>query len=308
MDRINKLPDDIICHILSFLPTKEAALTSVLSKRWRNLFVFTSNLCFEGYLQDRIRIAQNKDITSFLPKEKDITNFVDFVDRVLAASGNFSIKKFTLRCGGWVASAHINRLIYNVLKRGVMDLDLYVTLRPMDSLPLEVFTCKTIVNLKLGKGFIIHLVPESAFLPALRTLFLDNIGFSNRGGCGFEALLSACHVLEELTIQYCMQPGWCHRVSSMSLERLTINSKYDLGNITIDTPSLAYLHYSDSVIEYVMVNPQDDWSRLHVKSSPMNLIKGLRNVEMLNLSSIETSEVSVLSSFCLPPYYNHLSF
>lgn len=304
MDRINKLPDDIICHILSFLPTKEAALTSVLSKRWRNLFVFTSNLCFEGYLQDRITIAQNKDIT-ILPKEKDITNFVDFVDRVLAASGNFSIKKFTLRCGGWVASAHTNRLIYNVLKRGVMDLDLYRTGRLMDSLPLEVFTCKTIVNLKLGKGFIIPLVPESAFLPALRTLFLDSIEFC----CEFEALLSACHVLEELTIQYCMQPGWCHRVSSMSLQRLTINSKFDLGNITIDTPSLAYLHYSGSVIEYVMVNPQDDWSILHVESSPpTNLIKGLRNVEMLNLSSIETSEVSVLSSFYLPPYYNHSSF
>jgi hypothetical protein len=37
-DRLSSLPDDLICRILSFLPTREAALTSQLSRRWRRVW------------------------------------------------------------------------------------------------------------------------------------------------------------------------------------------------------------------------------------------------------------------------------
>ncbi|PHU29077.1 putative F-box/LRR-repeat protein [Capsicum chinense] len=35
---INEMKDDTLIHILSFLPIKEMARTSVLSRRWRNLW------------------------------------------------------------------------------------------------------------------------------------------------------------------------------------------------------------------------------------------------------------------------------
>ncbi|KAI3464412.1 hypothetical protein Pfo_021075 [Paulownia fortunei] len=43
-DIISKLPDDILISIISFMPIKDGIRTSVLSKRWRNLYNFVSNI------------------------------------------------------------------------------------------------------------------------------------------------------------------------------------------------------------------------------------------------------------------------
>ncbi|KAL0430741.1 UNVERIFIED_CONTAM: F-box/LRR-repeat protein, partial [Sesamum radiatum] len=66
VDRISSLPDSVICHILSFLPTKDAAATSMLSTKWKHIFPLTPNLKleFDGS-------GMRKDV------------FASFVDRVL---------------------------------------------------------------------------------------------------------------------------------------------------------------------------------------------------------------------------------
>lgn len=180
MDRISSLPDGVISHILSFLPLKKAALTSVLAKRWRILFAFSPNL----------------DLVD--DKDENRQSFVDFVDRVLAVSGNSPIKKFTLRCREGFEPAHINRWIRDVLNRGVLDLDLRLFVHGY-SLPFEVFTCKTVVNLTLSVVRI-DVLPEYVFLPALKTFFLYSDVLCGDQVPAFAELLLVFPVFENLVI------------------------------------------------------------------------------------------------------------
>ncbi|KAJ4759951.1 hypothetical protein LUZ62_070326 [Rhynchospora pubera] len=46
IDRLSSLPDDILIHILSFLRTREAVQTCILSKRWRNTWASVPVLNF----------------------------------------------------------------------------------------------------------------------------------------------------------------------------------------------------------------------------------------------------------------------
>ena len=46
-DVFSRLPDDILVHILLFLSTKEAIRTSVLSKRWKCLWMSVGMFVFK---------------------------------------------------------------------------------------------------------------------------------------------------------------------------------------------------------------------------------------------------------------------
>ncbi|AEE79850.1 putative F-box/LRR-repeat protein [Arabidopsis thaliana] len=331
MDRISNLPNEIICHIVSFLSAKEAAFASVLSKRWQNLFTIVQKLEFDDSVKNQ-------------------GSLMDFVNGVLALPVTTRISKFSLRFDsflkrkletGLVIGPHVvNRCLCNVLKRGVLDLKLEIYGEDGYLLPSEVFTCKTIVDLKLtscifAESYVIDVIPENAFLPGLESLFLKSIWFSDLRGCAFQTLLSACPVLKTLTI-YDVQWEkwkWSRTVSSATLERLIIQrteftyfNGSDFKSITFDTPSLTYLKYIDFVPEeYPVVNLDSIVeAKLHliltgnqdypvrylgreddpITSNPTNLIKGLRNVEILHLSTATAQMLCFFPRETLPEFVN----
>ncbi|EFH39321.1 hypothetical protein ARALYDRAFT_920597 [Arabidopsis lyrata subsp. lyrata] len=112
-DIISTLPEPLICQILSCLPTKEAALTSLLSKKWRYLFAFTPNLEFD-YSSVYLHIEEGK-----AKKDEIHRMFTDFVDRVLALQANSTPNKFSFKCGPDVDPVCVIRWILTVLERGI---------------------------------------------------------------------------------------------------------------------------------------------------------------------------------------------
>ncbi|KAL9286755.1 putative F-box domain, FBD domain, leucine-rich repeat domain superfamily [Arabidopsis thaliana] len=246
-DVISSLPDDISSHILSFLPTKEAASTSVLSKKWRYLFAFVPNL--------------DLDESVYLNPENETeisTSFMDFVDRVLALQGNSPLHKFSLKIGDGIDPVRIIPWINNVLERGVSDLDLHLNLESEFLLPSQVYLCKTLVWLKLRFGLYPTIDVEDVHLPKLKTLYIEATHFEEHG-VGLTKLLSGCPMLEDLVLDDISWFIWDFAsVSVPTLKRLRFSwQERDEfpKSVLLDTPNLVYLKFTDTVAgKYPKVN------------------------------------------------------
>ncbi|MCH91865.1 F-box/FBD/LRR-repeat protein [Trifolium medium] len=139
-DRISSLPDPILHHILSFLPTKFAASTTILSKRWNPLWLSVPTLHFDDMpFKDYISF-RHFVLTFFLLR--DIT---------------LPIQSFNLNCSRHhlLDARDINRFVYAAVQRGGVEKLLIKMFGPVPlnvKLPSNIFNCKTLVVLHLRRG------------------------------------------------------------------------------------------------------------------------------------------------------------
>ncbi|VYS68599.1 unnamed protein product [Arabidopsis thaliana] len=286
MDLLSNLPYELLCHILSFLTTKEAALTSVLSKRWRNLIAFVPNVDIvdHDFLYPENRKEERSDIREL---------FMDFVDRVLALQGNSPINKFSLDCSG-VDSDRVDCWIQNVMVRGVSEINLSIF---VDSLPgvdynlfPKVFENKKLV--KLGLSYMSWL-DGSIFLPMLKTLVLENVSLSSDK---FEILLHALPALEELVMNHIY---WIER------DVVDIMPKLKMENLFEARISLFVVEEDISRVRALINNDllEDDEYYVLRFENLWKLMNGIRNVRYLVLSP-NTLEVLSLCCETMPVFKN----
>ncbi|CAJ2644206.1 unnamed protein product [Trifolium pratense] len=187
-DIISTLPDEILCHILSFLQTKQSVATSILSKRWNPLWLSVTTLYFQTEIADKeSTLLFNDFVYSFLVSRNATLPIETFHLQISYDS--------PLECPNSIA-----KWVKFVLQNGVKYFYFCISLgNGLPIFPARIFSCKTLVFLKL-MDFYMEEGYSSVQLPSLKTLHLDTIAFSKLQH--FMVFLSSCPILESLLTRY----------------------------------------------------------------------------------------------------------
>ncbi|CAL5394575.1 unnamed protein product [Camellia sinensis] len=131
-DRISNLPDEILSHILCFMPTKYAARTSLLSTRWKSIW-------------PSVHIID-------LYSNEQSSGFIDFVDRLLLLRNSSNLNEFRLQCQyGYRHPYRLNSWICTVIKLNVKELVLNFEIDQLVvELPRSLLISVNLVVLKLA--------------------------------------------------------------------------------------------------------------------------------------------------------------
>ncbi|KAK2391516.1 F-box/FBD/LRR-repeat protein [Trifolium repens] len=291
-DRLSDLPDCVILHILSFLNTRQAVQTCVLSPRYRDLWKHLPTL-----------ILQHKNFGT-------IKIFTKFLSRVLSLRDD-SIPLLSLHFSqnGCLQPHLIKRVANYAISHNVQRLGLSVICN-IEQLPPSIFSCQSITYLELSvypKDYGPKPVfPKSFSLPALTTLHLGNFAFCPNDNNSRAEPFSAFNRLNTLVLLQCGVRDTLNLcISSATLVKFTMHShSYDFYEIELCTPSLDTFAFigrphqkiSGSSLSYVKhVDIDAEISSMDTEIPPKFLLSWL--LELINTKSltVTASTLQVLS-------------
>ncbi|CAN6904394.1 unnamed protein product [Brassica oleracea] len=233
MDRISELSDELLVKILLLVPTKVAVSTSILSKRWKYLWMWLPKLEFSyRHVVD-----------------PECERLQSFLDRNLPLHRAPVIESFRFYiCCSCLKPKNIKMWVSTAVSHCLRELDISRRSDPPDKpdiLPSILFTCKSLVVLKLV-GHILLDVPRMVSLPSLKTLQLLRVRYFNEET--LQRLLSNCPVLEDLVLV--LSNGDTTEkltvvVSSLLSLSLYLSHYLKIDGYVIETPSLKYFKLVD---------------------------------------------------------------
>lgn len=236
IDRISELPDNVLLHILSKMDTKFAVRTSVLSKRWKNLFKCLTNLSFSvGYPH----------------------SFDKFVPWVLSRRDeSFSLHNLVLDSHMYTFEVKpVEKIIKYAVVHNVEHLKVDIVTRTgiisNSELLHQIFCCQSLKSLELNvrvENYTILVIPLMSFnMPALKSLHISYVKFT---ACGndYANPFPKCHMLNTLVLRHCSlhDHNQVLRVSNSTLSSLTI-FEGEAHRIELATPNVSFVTFKGSV-------------------------------------------------------------
>lgn len=238
VDRLSHLPDDLLHHILSLLPsTNLRAQTSVLSRRFRHLWISTPSLDF-SYPSDSATV----------------------IDRCLRLYPNSTLRRvritFLSPDPPPIGSLdHWNRF---AASRSATDLALCFDIDTLSSLtdekpqlrPSLFFLSSSISSLKLS-CFTFPQIAAESFLgfPSLKTLVLEYVSISDEA---VDFLIKKSPFLDNLSLNCCPDVTRIEinsvrnpKVENLKLAICRINENND--RVVVDAPSLRFFDYNGKI-------------------------------------------------------------
>ncbi|KAK9085118.1 hypothetical protein Sjap_025529 [Stephania japonica] len=243
VDRISNLPDSILLEILSLLPFKSIATTSVLSKRWTNLF------------QHFLIHTDCLDFGQVFARPQRQQQFIDTVNRYLKLHNRDEIQKFRLLFyPNLDYQVHADKWLEFAIQRSVKELDFDFCgtaafdddqhdLRCLELPDLLYSSNSPLTHLKLGQ---FYFDPPLAFtgFASLVSLCLRRVNITEDT---LESVLMKCPLLTVLSLCECHSLKYIRILGAKEfpLERLFVGNCYQEEALTIDVwaPNLKSFHF-----------------------------------------------------------------
>ncbi|KAI5326756.1 PREDICTED: F-box/LRR-repeat [Prunus dulcis] len=251
-DRISELPDEILVSILSLLSLKEAATTSILSKRWQHLWASTMTLNFDAKLD--LGSSNLRHFRGLQPeiRYQESHRYINWVNRVLEQHKGPSIERF--------------RACFDIDHRFTSSIDKWIQFamtRRVQILELEFIVAFSVIyegHYAFPYPDLKHLCPSPLHslghnIGGFKSLKVLSFRYVDVTGEILEYFLFHCPVLEHLTVRASTNLVNLRVVgSSIALKHLAIVNCFGIKSIQIRDANLVSFVYNGGFVNLDISN------------------------------------------------------